>query len=92
MRCDDLTAAQARALKNQLQPLLSYLNRLKHRMRRRGFPSNDRLLTAVCRAEEAVHALHVEIHYLGCGDKVFRPSGQTGGHAGPRRKKQPGRD
>jgi hypothetical protein len=25
-------------------------------------------------AENAVHALHVEIHYLSCGDKVARSS------------------
>ena len=72
MQSDDLTRAQARALKNKLQPMLGYLNRLKQRMRRRGFMPDDRLLTAVCRAEDAVHALHVEIHYLTCADKVGR--------------------
>jgi hypothetical protein len=49
---------------------LGYLNRLKQRMRRRGFLSDDPLLVAVCLAEEAVHALHVEVHYLACGDQV----------------------
>jgi hypothetical protein len=73
MQCDDLTAAQARALKNKLQPMLGYINRLKQRMRRRGFPPDDRLLMAVCRAEDALHSLHVEIHYLACGEKVVGP-------------------
>ena len=72
MQCDDLTDEQARALKNKLQPMLGYLNRLKQRMRRRGFRPDDRLLTAVCRAEDALYSLHVEVHYLACGDKVAR--------------------
>jgi hypothetical protein len=72
MQSDDLTPAQARALKNKLQPMLGYLNRLKHRMRRRGFLNDDPLLAAVCQAEEAMHALHVQTHYLTCGDSVGR--------------------
>ena len=72
MQCDDLTPDQARALKNKLQPMLGYLNRLKHRMRRRGFLANDRLLAAATRAEDALHSLHVEVHYLTCADRVGR--------------------
>ena len=72
MQADDLTREQARALKNKLQPMLSYLGRLKDRMRRKGFVADDRLLAAVCRAEDAVHALSVEVHYLVCGDRVGR--------------------
>jgi hypothetical protein len=76
MQCDDLTPAQARALKNKLQPMLGYLNRLKQRMRRRGFPEDDPLLLAVSRAESSIHALHVDVHYLSCGSKVGRSSGE----------------
>jgi hypothetical protein len=72
MQADDLTREQARALKNKLQPMLSYLGRLKDRMRRKGFVADDRLLAAVCRAEDSVHALSVEVHYLVCGDRVGR--------------------
>ena len=76
MRAEDLSREQARALKNKLQPMLSYLGRLKDRMRRRGFVGDDRLLAAVCRAEDAMHALSVEVHYIACGDRVGRaPSG-----------------
>ena len=71
MQCDDLTDEQARALKNKLQPMLGYLNRLKQRMRRRGFTPDDWLLAAICRAEDA---LHVEVHYLAGGDRVERLS------------------
>jgi len=72
MRADDLTQEQARALKNKLQPMLRYIGRLKERMRRRGFVADDRLLAAVCRAEDAIHALSVEVHYLACGERVGR--------------------
>jgi hypothetical protein len=74
MRSDDLTRDQARALKNKLQPMLGYLNRRKRRMDRKGFPPDDPLLAAACRAEDAMHALHVEVHYLACGDVTGRLS------------------
>jgi hypothetical protein len=68
----DLTKDQARAHKNKLQPMLGYLGRLKRRMVRRGFPNDDPLLAAVVKAEDAMHALHIETHYLACGDKAGR--------------------
>ena len=72
MRSDDLTRDQAQALKNKLQPMLGYLSRLKRRMVRRGFPPDDPLLLADCQAEDAMHALHVKVHYLSCGDVTGR--------------------
>ena len=72
MQSNDLTSEQARALKNKLHPMLGYLGRLKRRMVRRGFLNDDRLLAAVVRAEDAMHALHVEVHYLGCDSGVGR--------------------
>jgi hypothetical protein len=64
MKCNDLTRDQARALKNKLQPMLGYLNRLKHRMHQRGFLAGDPLLDTVVNAENAMHALSVEADYL----------------------------
>ena len=58
--------------------MLNYLGRLKRRMVQRGFLSGDPLLEAVVQAENAVHALHVQTHYLSCGEVVGRqrkPSG-----------------
>ena len=52
MRSDDLTREQAEGLKAKLAPMLGYLNRLKKRMVRRGFPPVDPLLIDVCRAYE----------------------------------------
>lgn len=72
MRCDDQTREQGRALKNKLRPMLRYLARLKRRMTYRGFPPDDPLLIAVGRAENAMHELSVDVHYLSCGDVVGR--------------------
>src|SRR6478735_7005031 len=72
MQSNDLTRDQARALKNKLHPMLGYLARVKRRMVRRGFLNDDPLLAAVVRAEDAMHALHVEVHYLGCDSGVGR--------------------
>jgi len=74
MQADDLTRDQAAAVKNKLRPMLGYLGRLKRRMVQRGFLCDDSLLAAVVRAEDAVHALHVQLHYLSCGDVVGRSS------------------
>src|SRR4051812_20142668 len=74
MQADDLTREQAAALKNKLRPMLAYLGKLKRRMVQRGFLSGDPLLDAVVDAENAVHALHVQVHYLSCGDVVGRAS------------------
>jgi hypothetical protein len=75
MQSTDLTRAQARALKNKLQPMLGYLSRLKRRMVRRGFPNDDRLMRAVVEAENAMHALSVETHYLSMNDgKAEKPA------------------
>ena len=68
MCSDDLTREQARALKNKLQPMLGYLNRLKKRMHNKGFPPDDELLNLVVKAEGALHELQVATHYLACGD------------------------
>ena len=73
MRSDDLTKEQARALKNKIGPMLGYLSRLKRRMAYHGFTHDDQLLQAVCRAHDAMHEFHVEVHYLACGDVTGRP-------------------
>jgi hypothetical protein len=78
MQADDLTREQAAALKNKLRPMLAYLGKLKRRMVQRGFLNEDPLLAGVVKAENELHALHVEVHYLSCGDVVGRqrkPSG-----------------
>jgi len=53
--------------------MLRYLNRLRDRMERRGFPSDDRLYAMVVEARDKVHRLCVELHYLSCAGGVGEP-------------------
>ena len=66
----DLTPEQADALKRQIRPMLVYLRRLTQRMDRRRFPSDDPLMRTALAAYDALHALHVEVHYLSCPSGV----------------------
>ena len=61
MRADDLTRAQARALKNKLTPMVDYLNRLGKRMSNRGFPDDDLALALVTNALKAMYELQTEM-------------------------------
>jgi hypothetical protein len=74
MRSEDLTPAQAQALKEKLRPMLAYLGRLEKRMHKRRFPPDDKLVHLVRHAYNAMHALNVEIHYLSCTSGVGQPS------------------
>src|SRR5215207_7747298 len=61
MQADDLTRAQARALKNKLTPMVDYLNRLGKRMSSRGFPSDDPAMILVANALKAMYELQTEM-------------------------------
>ncbi len=61
MRADDLTRAQARALKNKLGPMVAYLNRLGKRMSDRNFLADDPMRVMVVAALKAMHELHAEV-------------------------------
>ena len=74
MRSEDLTRAQAEALKGKLRPMLAYLGRLEKRMHKRHFPPDDKLQHLVPDAYNAMHALNVEVHYLSCDSGVGRPN------------------
>jgi len=66
MNCSELTYEQAEKIKATLNPTLDYLNRLRRRMDKRGFPPSDPLLRAVIEAVDAMHELMVDLHYLSC--------------------------
>jgi hypothetical protein len=52
---------------------LVYLNRLKKRMQDWGFPPDDPLWLFVCRAENAMHELHVDVYYRSVAGCVMPP-------------------
>ncbi|HKB00979.1 MAG TPA: hypothetical protein VKD90_02110 [Gemmataceae bacterium] len=70
-----LTPAQAEALRNLIQPRLAFLVRLRERMEQRGAVSTDKLYQLVRAAENALHSVYVEVHYLSCEGGTGRPSG-----------------
>jgi len=72
MIADDLTRSQCRALKNKLEPMASYLHRLRVRMQRRGFPADDPLMQLVNKASQSVHELHGEVFCRAMDGKGFK--------------------
>ena len=73
MSSDDLTPAQAEALKARVAVLLRFLNRLQERMNRLTFPVDDPLWLGVVHARNAAQDLFVACHYAGCKSGVGRP-------------------
>jgi hypothetical protein len=61
--------------------MLGYLNRLKRRMEKRRFPSDDKLFQTVLRAYDAIHELNVHVHYLSCESGVGRAVPSTASRA-----------
>jgi hypothetical protein len=61
MQADDLTRGQARALKNKLDPMASYLNCLGKRLSSRGFPEDDSARILVTDAPKALFKLRAEM-------------------------------
>jgi hypothetical protein len=57
---------QTERLRESLRPHLQYLRRLIARMDQVGFVAGDPLYQRVKAAYNAMHDLHVHLHYLGC--------------------------
>ena len=69
---ESIKKSQAAVINKSLFRSLNYLLRLRERMQQVGFPHDDKLYLMVCKAYDAVHALHIETHYLSC-DGVGNP-------------------
>jgi hypothetical protein len=72
MNSKQFAAWQAKRISNALTPGFGYLVRLRARMEKVGFPSNDPLFRLVLNAEDAMHRLTVAMHYEGCKSGVGR--------------------
>jgi hypothetical protein len=71
MQSTDLTRDQAKAVQQKLEPMLAYLNKLRHRMQNKGFPLDDQLWITVSKAQQAMQDLMTELR---CGEyKGRRP-------------------
>lgn len=69
---------QAARIYQALFPLINYLARLQARMVLSGFPPDDKLLSLVNRAYDAMFRLYNEMHYLSCASGVGRPAKEEG--------------
>ena len=70
MDSNDLTLAQAEAMRDKLIPYVRYLYKLRQRMVARGFTSSDPLYRATDCAYDAAQELTMKLHYLSCGSGV----------------------
>src|SRR5262245_54575810 len=66
MAYQQLTTAQAGAFAERLRPMLRFLWHCKNRLDSRGFDSKSELYRSVNKAYDAIHSLHVELHYQSC--------------------------
>ena len=55
---DSVKKSQATSINKALYPKLNYLYRLRKRMEEVGFPHDDKLYLLVCKAYDAMYALH----------------------------------
>ena len=70
-----ITADQARELREQLTKHQRYFRRLRVRLEQLGYAGTDPLLHAAVKAEHAVQDLSVTAHYASCTSGVGRASG-----------------
>jgi hypothetical protein len=68
-----LTRKQAEAFRDKIGPMLRFLLFCRSRLDQRGFDSNGRLYKLVDATHDALHKLHMELHYISCGSGVGEP-------------------
>ena len=66
MTSDDLTKSQGKVISEALFPGFNYLARLRKRMQKAGFSSNDKFFQLVEKAHEVMQHLVAEARYLWC--------------------------
>ena len=54
--------------------MLGFLYLCKRRLEAKGFEKHTKLYRLVDKAYDAMHGLHLELHYISCGRGVGRPS------------------
>jgi len=80
MDSSNLTRSQAKKVNAAIFPKLNYLDRLRKRMQKVGFPHDDPLWVLVEKAYYAMQRLYMETHYLSCNG-VGRLPREEGGPA-----------
>jgi len=73
MNANELTRAQARAIRAQIEPMRDYLYRLRKRMATRGFPLDDPLFVLVVEAQQAIGQLFMDVAARGYSGPIEAP-------------------
>ena len=68
-----LTPKQAEAFGERIGPTVGFLFRARERMQKLGFAHDDRLYQAVVKAQDAMYALRIHLHYASCERGVGEP-------------------
>jgi len=63
----ELASEQAAAMQERIRDAMLYVGSLRERMDRRGWDPNDRLYQQTMKAYDALHGLHMWLHYASCG-------------------------
>jgi hypothetical protein len=78
-----LTPKQAAAFRDLVQPMLGFLYRCKRRLEAKAFDKQSKLFRLVEKAYDAMHSLHLELHYISCGRGVGRSNDDRPGLTPP---------
>lgn len=70
MDSSDLTAEQARIVRDRLIPCVQLLHKWQHRMRQVGFPNGDALLLVTDNVYEAIAELTMKFHRIADTTKI----------------------
>ncbi len=73
-----LTMSQAGAFCQRVRPMLRFLFLCRKRLDARGFDPKSKLYAAVANAYDAMHGLHIELHYESIAHGVARPPNEEG--------------
>ena len=68
-----LTPQQAEAFGDQIGPTVRFLFLARERMQNLHFAHDDPLCLAVCKAQDAMYALRIHLHYASCERGVGEP-------------------
>ena len=71
------TTEQAAAFRDKVRPMLRFLLFCKRQRDIRGVDPNGSLYRLANKAYDAIHALHIELHYQACGHGVGRSSSEA---------------
>jgi hypothetical protein len=67
------TPKQAEAFRERIAPMLGFVHGCRRRLEARGFHPSSKLYQLVNAAYDALHSLHIELHYIACKCGVWRP-------------------